>query len=118
MAKARKRTTRRWARRPRISRRWLALAVLGLVGFLYYQPLRSYLDTREQVAVRAAEVDALAARQRTLERRLRAQTSDVALLRAARELGYVKPGERLYIVKGIEAWRRAQQQPGRDSAGG
>jgi hypothetical protein len=27
-------------------RRWLAIGVLGFVGFLYYQPLRSYLETR------------------------------------------------------------------------
>jgi cell division protein FtsB len=100
----------------RVSRRWLAAAVLGLVGFLYYQPLRSYLDTREQVAVRAVEVQELAARQRSLERRLHAQTSDVALLRAARELSYVRPGERIYIVKGIEAWRRARARAGRPPA--
>ena len=31
-----------------------------------------------------------------------------ALAREARRLGYVKPGERLFIVKGIDAWRRAQ----------
>jgi cell division protein FtsB len=97
----------------RISRRWIAAGVLGLVGFLYYQPLRSYLDTREQVAVRALEVQELEARKRALEQRLRAQTGDAALLRAARELGYVKPGERLYIVKGIEAWRRARARADR-----
>jgi cell division protein FtsB len=91
-----------------VSRRWLAAAVLGLVAFLYYQPLRSYLDTREQVAARTLEVQELTARKQSFERRLRAQTSDVALLRAARELSYVKPGERIYIVKGIEAWRKAQ----------
>jgi cell division protein FtsB len=94
----------------------VAAGVLGLVGFLYYQPLRTYLDTREQVAVRALEVQELAARKRTLDRRLRSQTSDAALLRAARELGYVKPGERLYIVKGIEAWRRARDRAARPPA--
>lgn len=95
------------------ARRWIAVAVLGLVGFLYYQPLRTYLDTREQVAVRALEVQELAARKRTLDRRLRSHASDAALLRAARKLGYVKPGERLYIVKGIEAWRRARDRAAR-----
>ncbi len=31
-------------------------------------------------------------------------------MREARRLGYVKPGERLFIVKGINAWRRAHEQ--------
>jgi hypothetical protein len=30
--------------------------------------------------------------------------------REARRLGYVKPGERLFIVKGIGAWRRHHEQ--------
>ena len=94
-------------------RRWIACAALALVGFLYWQPLRSYIETREQVALRAAEVEKLEARRRTLERRLRSQTSDAALLRAARELGYVRPGERLYIIKGIVAWQRAQERAAR-----
>jgi hypothetical protein len=29
-------------------------------------------------------------------------------VREARQLGLVKPGERLFIVKGVEAWKRAQ----------
>lgn len=92
----------------RLSRRWIAVAALALVALLYVQPLRSYLDTRRQVTVRAVEVQTLAVRKRALERALRAQSSDAALLRAARQLGYVRPGERLYVVKGIGAWRKAQ----------
>jgi hypothetical protein len=91
-------------------RRWLAIGVLGFVGFLYYQPLRSYLETRETLVRRSAEVRALEAEREVLERRLAAQTSTAALLREARRLAYVKPGERLFIVKGIPAWRRAQAQ--------
>jgi hypothetical protein len=33
--------------------------------------------------------------------------SDAALAREARRIGYVKPGERLFIVKGISSWQRA-----------
>jgi Septum formation initiator len=88
-------------------RRWLALAAVAFVGLLYYQPLRSYLETREALGRRAAEVRVLEAQRLSLERRLSAQTSDAALLREARRLAYVKPGERLFIVKGIPAWRRA-----------
>ena len=103
-------------RRPRsrssLVLRWIALGVLALIAVSYVPPLRAYLKTREEVAVRAAEVRVLEARRQALERRLRAQTSDTALLRAARELGYVRPGERLFIVKGIDAWRRAQAPAG------
>ena len=94
-------------RRLRI-RLWLSLGVLALVGLLYVQPLRTYLETRDTVAKRAAEVRTLTAERERLERRLAAQTSTAALLREARRLALVKPGERLYIVKGIPAWRRKQ----------
>lgn len=96
------------------------MAALTLVALLYVQPLRTYLETRGQVAVSASQVQKLGARKRALERRLRAQSSDAALLRAARRLGYVRPGERLYVVKGIEAWRRARRAArasARDGAG-
>ena len=104
-------TKKRPSRRPSRSslvRRWLALLTLGLVAFLYYQPLRTYFETRATLAQRSAEVRALEREKRTLERRLAAKTSREALVREARRLGYVKPGERLYIVKGIGAWTRAQ----------
>lgn len=100
-------------RRKRIPRgrfllRWLVLAVLGFVAFLYYQPLRSYLDTRDALAQRSAEVQSLREEKGSLERRLVEADTPEALAREARRLGFVKPGERLYIVKGIDAWRRAQ----------
>ena len=48
-----------------------------------------------------------------LEHRLHGSTSLAILAREARALGYVRPGERLYIVKGIPQWRhqlrRAEQ---------
>ena len=33
-----------------------------------------------------------------------------ALTREARRIGYVKPGERLFIVKGIAGWRRQHEK--------
>ena len=95
-------------RRVPATRRVLALLVLALVAFLYYRPLVTYLETREALAARAAEVDALRAERRALERRLAAQTSTRALVHEARRLAYVRPGERLFIVKGIAEWRRAR----------
>jgi cell division protein FtsB len=107
MAKRRQPSRRRF-RSPLSARKWIALGTLTLVGFLYYQPLRRYLDAREQVAVRAAEVDRLKAKRRVLERRLRDRATDAELTREARKLGYVRPGERLFIVKGITGWQRAR----------
>jgi hypothetical protein len=49
----------------------------------------------------------LAAEKRDLRRQLDEATSTGQLAREARELGYVRPGERLFIVKGIAAWQRA-----------
>jgi cell division protein FtsB len=101
-------------RRLRLSR-LIAVGVLALVAFLYVQPLRTYLDRREEVSRRTAEVRLLDAERKRLERRLAAQTGTAALVQEARRLALVKPGERLYIVKGIDAWRREQA---RRAAGG
>jgi cell division protein FtsB len=105
-------------RRKRIPRRrflvrWIVLGVFVFVAFLYSQPLRSYFETREALAKRSAEVRSLREEKRTLERRLREGDTPEALAREARRLWYVKPGERLYIVKGIDAWRRARERPQR-----
>jgi cell division protein FtsB len=107
MAKRSAKTRKRFPRR-RFLLRWLVLGVLAFVAFLYYQPLRSYLETRDVLAHRAAEVESLRAEKRSLERRLAEADTPEALIREARRLGYVKPGEQLFIVKGIDAWRRAR----------
>ena len=77
-----------------------------IVAFLYYHPLRTYFAARHEVGARRLEVSELAAQERELQHRLHAATSLDALAREARELGYVGPGERLFIVKGIPAWRQ------------
>jgi cell division protein FtsB len=112
-----RRRARNPARRPTrgaIARRWLAVVALAVVAFLYYRPLQTYLETRDEVARRAAEVEALQRQREALEQRLAARASTASLLREARRLGYVKPGEKLYIVKGIPEWRRAQAARSRD----
>lgn len=82
------------------------IVVVAVVGFLYYQPLSTYLDTRGQLAARRAEVASLRAEKTRIDEAvLRAQSLD-ALARQARRIGRVRPGEQLFIVKGIEAWRR------------
>ncbi|HZT45760.1 MAG TPA: septum formation initiator family protein [Gaiellaceae bacterium] len=96
--------------RRRRRRKFARLAVLGLVvllGLLYYRPVRAYVDTKRTLHARSAEVAALAARKRQLEERLAEIRSGATLVRGARRLGLVKPGERLFIVRGIPEWRRA-----------
>jgi cell division protein FtsB len=89
--------------------RLLALGGVALLGFLYWKPVHTFLHTRQQLDNRQAEVRSLAAERRDLERQIAAVGSGGALVREARRLGLVKPGERLFIVRGIDAWRRAQK---------
>jgi cell division protein FtsB len=88
-------------------RRWLGVGALFLIGLLYYRPLHTYVDTRQTLVDRSREVASLRNERRRLERQLADSTSDAALVREARQLGLVQPGERLFIVKGIEAWQHA-----------
>ena len=90
--------------RAAVFRRWLAVGVVGLVAFLYYRPLTHYLESRRDVARADAQVRTLEAERVKLEQRLVSQRSTETLIREARRLAYVKPGERLFIVKGIEKW--------------
>jgi cell division protein FtsB len=100
---------RRRATRAVYVRRWLGVGALCLIALLYYRPLKTYVGTHRTLVERRADVHSLRAQRRSLERKLAATTTDAALVREARRLGYVKPGERLFIVKGIEAWKRAQR---------
>lgn len=101
---ARKRSSRRRRRR---WTRWAALGIAVLLGLLYYRPVHAYLDTKHTLQVRTAEVQTLTERKQQLEQRLAEIRSGSTLVRGARRLGLVKPGERLFIVRGIPEWRRA-----------
>jgi cell division protein FtsB len=83
----------------------LALGGLALIGLFYWKPIHSYFSTREVLNRRQAEVTRLREQKRQLEARLATVGTGDALVREARRLGLVKPGERLYIVRGISAWR-------------
>jgi hypothetical protein len=41
-----------------------------------------------------------------LQDRLEFSASSDALAREARRLGFIRPGEHLFIVKGIQAWKK------------
>ena len=108
--KARSRGSKK--RTPRSRRRlrlvWLT-ALVAVAAYLYYQPLASYLETRSDLRARQAEVNALLVTKAGLERRLTSSTSLDATQREARRIGYVRPGEQLFVVKGIPEWRRVQR---------
>jgi hypothetical protein len=86
--------------------RWLAVGALVLVGLLYYRPLKAYVDAQGQLAQRRAVVARLGREKANLERRLGASTSVATIAREARAIGYVRPGEHLFIVKDIDVWRK------------
>ena len=87
-------------------RRWIAVGALVLVALLYYRPLQAYVDARSQLGQRQMVVHRLEREKATLERRLGASTSVATIAREARALGYVRPGEHLFIVKNIDEWRK------------
>jgi hypothetical protein len=91
-------------------RRWLAVLVIALIGYAYYHPLRSWLETRSHLESRRGEVQQLAAQRHELRQRLHASATLGSLTREARRLGYVRPGEHLFIVKGIKAWQKAHSR--------
>jgi cell division protein FtsB len=93
--------------RSTIALRWAAVGALALIAFLYYRPVHSYFSTRSALAQRSAEVSRLRIEHDALARRLTESASTDALERQARRLGLVRPGERLFIVKGIKPWLRA-----------
>jgi cell division protein FtsB len=88
--------------------RLLALAGLVLIGLLYWKPLHTYVYTRSLLASREAQVSRLEAQQRQLKERIATVGTGEGLLREARRLGFVKPGEQLFIVRGIAAWRHGR----------
>jgi len=89
--------------------RLLALGGVVLLGLLYWKPVHTYLGTKDELRRRQGEVGQLAVERRQLERQIAAVGSGGALVREARRLGLVKPGERLFIVRGIDGWRRTHK---------
>ena len=83
---------------------WI-IASVAVAAYLYYRPLASYFETKSDLATMRAEVETLRIAKSALELRLANSTSTEATRREARRIGYVRPGERLFIVKGIPDWR-------------
>ncbi|HEY4347227.1 MAG TPA: septum formation initiator family protein [Gaiellaceae bacterium] len=85
--------------------RLFAIGGLVLIGLLYWKPLHSYTHTRAVLRNREVQVNHLQAEQRQLKLRLASVGRGEELVREARRLGFVKPGEQLFIVQGIADWR-------------
>jgi cell division protein FtsB len=104
------RKKRRLRVRATVVRRWVAVGALALVALLYYRPLHDYVEARSQQAVRVAAVRQLQRQQAALERRLQRASSPAVVASEARALGYIRPGEHLFIVKDIPQWRHGRRR--------
>lgn len=105
----------RRGRRSRPSRsalalRWVGALVLVAIAVAYVHPLREFQGARADVAERRAEVDRLTRANRALEGDLARTGTPAFVEREARRLGLVKPGERLFIVTGIEEWKKSNRR--------
>ena len=90
------------------ARRFVLLFLLALIALLYAGPLRTYYNKRELVNQQRTQVELLRSNKDELQRKLRQASTREAAEREARRLWYAKPGEHLYIVKGIEDWRKSR----------
>ena len=89
--------------------RLLAIGGILLLGLLYWKPLHTYMSTRHELQTRRADVRALQTEKSQLERRIAQADTPGVVVREAREIGWVKKGERLFIVRGISTWRQHQK---------
>jgi cell division protein FtsB len=91
----------------RRSRFWIVVIVGAcLIAYLYYRPVKAYISASHQLAARKAEVKALAEQKAQLAERLAISGTGQALVQEARRLGYVRPGEQLFVVHGVKQWLR------------
>ena len=102
------------ARRGRRGRRSLLFALAFLVGFLVFDGLAgdrgtlALIRTRQQHAQLESQVNAARAENARLRERIRRLSDDPAAIEeiARREFGFIKPGERLFIIRDIPASSR------------
>jgi cell division protein FtsB len=86
--------------------RLLAIGAAALVCFLYWKPLHSYVATKHELKTRQQQVQALRTEKAALQKKIALAGTKQQLTRQARLLGLVKPGEQLFIVRDINAWRK------------
>ncbi|HEY7004203.1 MAG TPA: septum formation initiator family protein [Gaiellaceae bacterium] len=76
------------------------MAVLVLIALAYVHPLSSYRHAQAEVAQRRAAIASLEGENVELAKRLTMAGTSEFVVREARRLGLVRPGEHLFIVKG------------------
>jgi cell division protein FtsB len=77
------------------------LVVLTVVVGLYVQHALSYLSTRAQADQQQAVVQRLVRENAALEKQQQSLKDPATIVRDARALGMVRPGERPYVVTGL-----------------
>jgi cell division protein FtsB len=77
------------------------LVVLAVVLGLYIQQGLAYLSTRSQASEQAAIVQRLARQNRRLVSQEKSLNNPATIVKDARKLGMVKPGERPFVVTGL-----------------
>jgi len=75
--------------------------VLAVVGVLYVQQGLSYLSTRTQAERQAAIVQRLRGQNDQLSSEQKSLSDPATIVRDARALGMVAPGERPYVITGL-----------------
>jgi cell division protein FtsB len=86
----------RWDRAGRVG----LLFVLAIVVGFYVEHTLSYVSTRSQSNQQQAIVNTLSNQNRTLARQLTQLNDPATIVRDARALGMVRPGERAYALTG------------------
>jgi len=79
----------------------LLVIVLAVVAGLYIQQGLRYLSARSQTDQQNAIAAQLARQNAKLTRQAKALNNPAAIVKAARALGMVAPGERPYVVTGL-----------------
>ena len=79
--------------------RWALICVFLFVVYLYIGPARSWVTTYAEARRQRADVASLKARNAQLRAQKRKLERADAIEVQARQLGMVKAGERLYVVK-------------------
>jgi cell division protein FtsB len=92
---------RRRPSRSKLALRWLGFAVLVVIALSYIHPLTSYRHARADVAQRKQAIAQLEQGNAELTKKLTQAGTSEFVERQARRLGLVRPGERLFIVKGV-----------------
>jgi cell division protein FtsB len=87
--------------RSKLALRWVGAAVLILIALSYIHPLTSYRHAQSEVAERQAAIAGLERDNAELARKLTFVGKSEFVVREARRLGLVRPGEQLFIVKGV-----------------